>query len=114
VLARHALFGEERVHHQQRVPQDEAIGQAHLVSVELDLLVGGQGCFTEKLQLQRLRAPRGIQDGSRGDALVDVQRDDIQLKRRMLGFACPLELWIQVRVVLILLGLPFADFKGED
>ncbi|MDW8012777.1 MAG: hypothetical protein RMJ47_07360, partial [Bacteroidota bacterium] len=37
--------------------------------------------------LQRLRSAHRVEDGARGDALVDVERDHIHLEARVLGLA---------------------------
>jgi len=113
-LARHALLDQERVHHQERIPQDQAVRPTDLVAVELDLLVGGQGCFAEEVEL-RLRLLYHLHDRPRGDALVDVERHHVHLERGVFGFASPDELRVQVGVVGVARGLPLADFvRGRD
>jgi hypothetical protein len=69
------------------------------VLVELDLLVKRQGCFAEEGELQRFGTAHGVEDSLGGDALVNVEGDHVHVKRSVLGFARPLKLRVQVRVV---------------
>jgi hypothetical protein len=79
-LACHALFDQQRVHHQQRVAQNESVCPVDLVLVELDLLISGQGRFAEQVKLGRLRAAHGVQNRPCGDALVNMERDDLHFE----------------------------------
>ncbi len=114
-LAGHALLDQERVHHQQTIAQDQAVGPADFVLVELDLLVGRQRRFAEEVELEGLRSAHGIEDGARGDALVNVQRDHVHLEGGVFGLARPHELRVKVGVVGV--GLRFALahlIRGRD
>jgi hypothetical protein len=98
-LARHALLDQERVHHQERIPENEAVCPTDFVAVELDLLVSGQGRLAEECKL-RLRLRRtASEDRLRGDAFVDMERDDVHLERGVLRFASPDELRVQMGIV---------------
>lgn len=104
-LPRHALFFEKGVHDDERIPGDETVGPVVFVFVKFDGFAegrvlggrlkkgelqwcGGVGCFTNRFN-----------DGARVYALVDVERLGRDGKGEMLGFACPLELRVEMRVV---------------
>lgn len=91
-LAGHAFFDQKRVHYQQRVAHDQAVGSADLVLGESDLLVGRQWRFAEKIGLHRLRALNCPQDRFGRHPLVDEERDHVHLKGRVLGLTDPDEL----------------------
>jgi hypothetical protein len=81
------------------------------VLVELDLLVGGKRRLAEERKL-RLRLLDRFQDCPRGDALVDMKRNNIWFKRGMLCLARPDQLRVQMRVVGLAGSFPLSYFIG--
>jgi len=81
--------------------------------IEFDLLIRWQGCFAKKLNLQRLGFTDGVQDRPRGNALVNMQGDQVYLERRVLGLAGPDELRVQVWVVGIASALALPHFVSR-
>ena len=106
-LAGKGLFLEQRVHHQQRVPGDEPVRPPVRVLVEVQCLAQRwilRGLLEEGgLDRARLLPPYGLEDRARIDALMHVERDRRYLERHPLGLPRPLQFWIEVRVVGVLL-----------
>ncbi len=109
-LPGHALFLQERVHHQERIARDQPVGPTALVLVEVDGVSERQvferrGEEVGLVGIVPLTLPspggRGFafqafahrrQDARRVDALVHVQADRLHLEAQALGLAGPVEI----------------------
>jgi len=104
---------QEGMHYEQGVAQDQSVGPAYLMPVELDLLVGREQCLDEEIGLERSRALDSHGDRFSGDALVHVQRDDVDLEGGVLGLPGLHQLWIEVGIVGVALGLLLVHLVGR-
>jgi hypothetical protein len=82
------------------------------VPVELDFFFGGERGFPKEVRLDRFWTPNRPQDRFRGDALMNMERNKRYLEGCVLSFASPDQLGIQVRVVLVTLGLELPNLVG--
>jgi len=88
------------------------------VLVELDGFPNGwvlAGKFKEgDLSFAPVPFLHGADDGTRINAFVDVEGNGRDIKRCVLCLACPLELWVKMRIVLVGLLFTIGICFGAD
>jgi len=116
-LAGHALLLQKGIHDQEGIPGNETIGPAMRMLVEL-YCCPHRRILVRKLEERGLdlaaALPDCLDDGLGIYALMDMQGDCRDLERGVLSLACPDELGIEMRIILVGLGFAVYISGGSD